>query len=203
MRANLCRTVVLAAVAVALVIATGATSLAENVPDQVYTVGYYSNADVGFGAVSGAPNAQLRLTNDGSTEGVLWADIYVFNFAEQMEECCSCGITPNGYLDVDVNVGLLGNPLTPEDATANGIIKVISSSSFDPTVPVPVGGIRGWLTHIQSGATSGTFSITETDLKDSYLSASEQSALGSTCSAVLSLGSGAGSCFCFDPKKKK
>jgi hypothetical protein len=191
MRANLCRTVVLAVVALA--IAAGTTSMAEsaNPFDAVFTVGYYANAKA-----SGAPDAQLRLTNDGSTEAVLWADIYVFNNDEQMEECCSCGVTPNGYLDLDVNKDLLGNALTPEDATSDGVIKVISSAVFGPTAPTPAGGIRGWLTQIQNGASSGSFSITESDLKDSYLSASEEAGLAETCSFLLSLGSGAGACSC-------
>jgi hypothetical protein len=195
MRANLCRIAALAVVALA--IAAGTTSMAEsaNPFDAVYTVGYYANAKA-----SGAPDAQLRFTNDGSTETTLWADIYVFNNDEQLEACCSCGITPDGYLDLDVNSDLLGNPLTPEDATSDGVIKVISSSTFGPTAPTPAGGIRGWLTQIQNGASSGSFSITESDLKDSYLSASEEAALATTCSFVLSLGSGAGACAC-DPKK--
>jgi hypothetical protein len=179
---------------VALVIASAVTTRTV-AQDDPYFVGYYANA-----GVSGAPDAQVRFTNDGSTETTLWADIYVFNNDEQLEECCSCGITPDGYLDLDVNSDLLGNQLTPEEATNDGVIKVISSAVFGPTAPSPVGGIRGWITHIQNGATSGSFSITESDLKDSFLSSSELATLGTTCSFVLSLGSGAGACAC-DPKK--
>ena len=186
MRENLCRIMALAAVALA--IATGTTSRAQDDP---YFVGYYANAKV-----SGAPDAQVRFTNDGSTETTLWADIYVFNNDEQMEACCSCGVTPDGYLDLDVNKDLLGNVLTPEEATSDGVIKVISSDAFGATSPSPTGGIRGWITQIQNGASSGSFSITESDLKDSYLSSSELATLGTTCGFVLSLGSGAGACSC-------
>jgi hypothetical protein len=187
---RLCRTLavaVVAAAAVALALAASpSTSVAQ---DDVYALGYYANAKA-----SGAPDAQLRLTNDGATETTLWADIYVFNNDEQMQECCSCGVTPDGYLDLDVNHDLLGNELTPERATSSGIIKVISSRTFGPTVPTPTIGIRGWLTQIQNAASG--FAITESDLKDSVLSASEEATLAETCSFVLELGSGAGACSC-------
>jgi len=157
------------------------------------TVGYYANANV-----AGAPDAQLRLTNDGSTGTNLWADIYVFNNDEQMEECCSCAVTPDGYLDLDINNDLLSNPLAPEVATNSGVIEVISSSVYGATSPspTPAGGIRGWLTQIQNGAAAGSYNITERDLKDSLLSSGEETTLGATCSFVLSLGSGAGACSC-------
>jgi trimeric autotransporter adhesin len=170
-----------------------ATDTAVVSPPLAITVGYYGNANV-----SGAPDAQLRLTNDGSTGTNLWADIYVFNNDEQMEECCSCAVTPDGYLDLDVNKDLLSNPLAPEVATNSGVIEVISSSAYGATSPspTPAGGIRGWLTQIQNGAAAGLYNITERDLKDSLLSSSQETTLGQTCSFVLSLGSGAGACSC-------
>jgi hypothetical protein len=180
---------ILALGAVALVLITGITTAGAQ--DDPFTVGYYEHA-----RVSGAPDAQLRLINDGNTEGNLYADIYVFNNDEQMEECCSCSVTPDGYLDLDVNSDLLGNQLTPEDATPTGVIKVLSSTTPD-TAPTPIAGIRGWLSHIQNGAAAGAYTITESDLKDSVLSPIEESFdLAETCSFVLELGRPAGACFC-------
>jgi hypothetical protein len=191
-RKNVCRTVALAAVVIAFALTMGTTSAAAQ--DYVYSVGYFANAHT-----TGAPDAQLRLTNDGVTEGNLYADIYVFNNDEEMEECCSCVVTPNGYLDLDVNTDLTGNIEESGSEHTRGIIKVISSSTFGPTTPTPTRGIRGWLTRIQNGATAGTFSITEGDLKDSVLSASEEEvSLAETCDFVLSLGSGKGACSCAD-----
>jgi hypothetical protein len=187
---NVCRILALAAVAVAVAIATCATNAVAQ--DDVYDLGYFSNANT-----KGAPDAQLRLSNDGNTEGNLWAAIYVFNNDEEMEECCSCVVTPDGYLDLDVNTDLDSNPLTVP-APTRGILKVISSSTGGPTTPTPNIGIRGWLTQIQNGATATAFQITESDLKDSVLSASEESTLATTCSYVLSLGSGKGACSCSD-----
>lgn len=191
-RKNVCRTVALAAVVIAFALTMGTISAAAQ--DDVYSVGYFANAHT-----AGAPDAQLRLTNDGNTETTLWADIYVFNNDEEMEECCSCGVTPDGYLDLDVNNDLTGNIEESGTEHTRGIIKVISSSTFGPTAPTPKAGIRGWLTRIQNGAAAGAFSITEGDLRDSVLSTSEEEdSLAETCGFVLSLGSGKGACSCND-----
>jgi hypothetical protein len=177
----------LGAVAVALVLIVGATTAGAQ--SDSYAVTYYTNAQK-----AGAPDAHLRLINDGNTNGNLWADIYVFNNDEQMEECCSCVVTPDGILDLDANVDLLGNQLAPEVATSNGVVKVLSSTTGD-TAPTPTAGIRGWFTHIQNGAAASAYTITETDLKDSILSGTEESfGLAETCAFVHSLGSGHGVC---------
>jgi hypothetical protein len=182
--------------AVAMLLAVG-TAAAQ---DSVYDVGYFANANA-----SGAPAAQLRLTNDGADGAAnLCANIYVFDTAEEMEECCSCVVTANGYLDLSVNTNLLGNILDHGTRPTRGIVKEVSSYVPPSGVCSPVAytvypGIKGWLTHIQKGAASGAFSITETTLTDSVLSAAELGFnLQETCSFVQSLGTGTGVCSCAD-----
>src|SRR5580693_9790735 len=115
-------------VAVACVLTAG-TARAQ---DAYFDVGYFTNANA-----SGAPSAQLRLTNDGSSpeSGIsdvsalpepLCANIYVFDNAEEMQECCSCEITPDGYLDLSVNTNLLGNILDHGTKPTRGVIKEVS-----------------------------------------------------------------------------
>ena len=68
----------------AITLMLGKNAFAQNVGDNsVYLVTYYSNANT-----SGAPDATLRLINDGDQataapegveNGTLWADIYVFD----------------------------------------------------------------------------------------------------------------------------
>jgi hypothetical protein len=170
--------------------------------DNVYDVGYFTNANA-----AGAPSAHLRLTNDGAynaddTTQPLCANIYVFDTNEEMQECCSCLVTPNGYLDLSVNSNLLGNILDHGTKPTRGIIKEVSSEVpfiCTPTGVDPYDGIKGWLTHVQKGATAGTFSLTETPLTDSYLSATELVVnLAETCGFVQSLGTGTGVCSCTD-----
>jgi hypothetical protein len=196
-----CMPLSLLAVALVLGVGTAAaqTPIVEG-PDFVYDVGYFANANA-----SGAPSAQLRLTNDGhESPANLCANIYVFDTAEEMQECCSCKITPDGYLDLSVNTNLLGNILDHGTVPTRGIIKEVSSEVPEPGVCSPIyvltlQGIKGWLTHVEKGATLGTFSLTETPLTDSFLSSEELSFnLEETCSFVQSLGTGTGVCSCAD-----
>src|SRR5208282_3596844 len=118
--------------------------------DYTYDVGYFANANA-----SGAPAAQLRLTNDGYDEAEnMCANIYVFDTAEEMQECCSCEITPDGYLDLSVNTNLLGNILDNGTKPTRGVIALLPT--FRPVCnPALLGditlGIKGWLTHVEKG----------------------------------------------------
>src|ERR1039458_8244041 len=122
---------------------------------------YFSNANT-----PNAPDATVRIINDGDTETNLYAAIYVFDDSEELQECCSCVITPDGLLSESVNNNLTANPLTGIKPT-RGVIKVVSSTSADPNIIAPQTGLRAWATHIQK-APSG-FAVTETLFADSNL----------------------------------
>jgi hypothetical protein len=186
---RLCRSIALAAVAAALVLA--ASSSTARAQDNVYSLSYYSNAH------TAGPDATLRLVNDGnvsdsSPAGDLWASLYIFDDGEQLAECCSCRVTPNGYLALSVNA-LTSNPLTPK-TLRRGVIKVLSTNNGSPQAPSLHIGIRGWLTHIQNG-TGTSFAQTEEELTDSTLGAGEFADLGEDCGVLIELGSGFGQCF--------
>lgn len=103
-RTNVCKFAVLAVLSFAVVLLiTPKTALGQDVPFQVT---YFSNS-----TIIGAPDATLRLVNDGfggdaSPAGDVCAAIYVFSFDEQLQECCSCKITPNGLLTLSINNNL-------------------------------------------------------------------------------------------------
>jgi hypothetical protein len=186
----------LSLLAVALVLGLG-TATAQ---DAYHDVGYFANANA-----SGAPSAHLRLTNDGFyIAAPLCANIYVFDTAEEMQECCSCEITANGYLDLSVNTNLLGNILDHGTKPTRGIIEevgtYVSPTGCSPLSPIDASdGIRGWLSHVQKLAAAGAFALTETPLTDSSLSIEEgEFDLGETCGFVQSLGTGTGVCSCAD-----
>jgi hypothetical protein len=162
---------------VALAVMLGGTALAQG-DNSDYFVTYYSNANT-----ANAPDATVRAVNDGDTENNLWASIYVFDDSEELTECCSCVITPDGLLSESVNKNLTAAPLTGIKPT-RGVIKIISSAiesdvntGFIPNVPTA--GIRAWATHVQK-LTSG-FAVTETAFADSNLASSEQGLLEALC----------------------
>ncbi len=184
-----------AAVAVfALAFSSGAKA-----QDQNFALGYYSNANT-----PGAPDGTLRLVNDGnagdaSPAGDVCASIYVFDNNEELQECCSCKITPNGYLALGVN-SLTANSLTGRTLT-RGVIKVVSSDTTnvracDPTREDPMAGIRGWLTHVEKVGTA--FQVSVEDLKDSTFGDAEVADLTEDCQVAIELGSGQGVCSCKD-----
>ena len=180
-----------------------------------YFVTYYSNANT-----TGAPDGTLRIVNDGDQsttdyEGVennpLWAAIYVFDDSQELRSCCACQITSDGLLSESVNKELTANEFTGRGQIARGVIKVVSSSSWDPTNPSPVSGLRGFMTHIQATTTTfpapgpgnpvnavekGPWFVTEDALADSNLTKLENSNLGTLCSYGLTIGSGYGLCPC-------
>jgi hypothetical protein len=171
------------------------------VPAQdVYTVDYYANAHT-----AGAPDGTLQLVNDGnagdaSPAGDLCAAIYVFDDNENMQECCSCRITPNGYLSLSINSNLTANN-PPNKTLHRGVIKILSSAPSgglcDPTTTNIHRGIHGWLTHIEKVGTG--FDHSTEDLKDSALSPSEAGDLAGDCSLIRSAGHGVtGVCSCTD-----
>ena len=199
----------------AITLMLGGNAFAQNVGDNsYYFVTYYSNANT-----SGAPDETLRIINDGDfasaapegvENGTLWADIYVFDDSQEMRSCCSCALYADMMLSESVNKELTANEFTGRGQIARGVIKVISSTTSDPTYVYGGAALRGWMTHIQATTTTfpsgpgaaanavekGPWFVTEDALADSNLTALEQSNLEALCSYGLTIGSGYGLCPC-------
>jgi hypothetical protein len=159
----------------------------------VYKVNYFSNN------AAPAPDATVRIDNPGLTYGNLCAMVYVFDFDQQLTECCGCVETHNGLRTLSVRRDLTSNPLTGRVST-NGVIKVVSAavnnSPCDPTSNVkPTPNLRVWVTHIQNPV-GAAFPITETESSDSTLGATELANLQAQCAFINILGSGQGVCSC-------
>ena len=187
------------AVAVILMCLTStgfAQSTASEGTRDAYYLGYYGSANAGF------PAAEVNIVNPGSTGGYsafdptapgdpgdLCANIYVFTSDQEMVECCSCFISPNGLRTLNIDVDLTSNPLTSTPPTT-GLIKIVSSD-IDPsegdgacsgvsTNPVgkteftdvagepysPEGSLRTWSTHIRA-TTPSLFTLTEASFRHS------------------------------------
>ncbi len=227
------RQIVLVLVAVTLTclvptLALGQDSVLSVQGSGTYNVGYYVNANVGF------PDAQMHVSNPGSTGGFgsvdlttiaggdLCANIYVFTPDQQLAECCSCKITPNGVEGFSLATNLTSNPLNTLVPPHSGAIKIVSSfgggkrgAGLPPTVSTdsspafcdagsdywPQGRLESWISHVRSLATPG-FSVTELDFQSAQLSFSELKKLEQQCYAIEAnpsnggVGSGHGTCFC-------
>jgi len=161
-----------------------------------YYLGYYGNAQTGL------PAGELNIVNPGSTGGYsvfdptapgypgdLCANIYVFTSDQEMVECCSCFLSPNGLRTLNIDVDLTSNPLT-SDTPHTGLIKIISSQidssqsdgacsgvSTNPaqravftdvaTEPYrPEGSLRTWSTHVRPTTPTLT-TVTEASFRKS------------------------------------
>lgn len=191
------------------VVATGAFA-----QEGVRTFGYFTNANI-----PGVPDASMFVVNPGSTGGFspggdLCANIYVFRSDQQLEECCSCKITPDGLRTFSVNTDLTNNPLTAI-GPQSGAIKVVSSavpagdsctiSNGATSFPVaattyqPSGLLGTWITHVH--ATPNGVSVSEANFFPGVLSAAELGKLQRQCNLIAEAslgptGSGIGICTC-------
>jgi hypothetical protein len=167
---------------VAISLLLGGNAVAQNVGDNsIYFTTYFSNANT-----TGAPDGTVRIVHDGDLGPFvnLWASIYVFDDSQELVECCSCVVTPDGLLSESVNKNLTAAPLTGRKPKV-GVIKVISGknesdkyTNFAPIVTSP--GLREWATHIQKATGTG-YAVTETLAANSNLVAGEQELLRELC----------------------
>ncbi len=180
-----------------LTLCAGAAFAASTTYTDTMKVDYFINNDT-----SGAPYAYLQLTNTGFSGGNVCADIFVFDPYEEIQECCSCLLTPNGLRTISV-YSLTDNTLTGAYVYTGSLRVVAAKTNASGYCPLPTtditpvsSAIRTWSTHIQSGPSSGYFTITETAGQDAPLSSAELGALQNECYAIGLDGSGAGQCYC-------
>jgi len=167
----------------------GATALGQQRTDTL-KVDYFANANT-----TGAPDATLQLTNPGTAGGNVCASIFVFDPMQELSECCSCLLSPDGLRTLSVNKDLTSQPLTGVTLTT-GTIRIVSTAPVGgacpyPTNMTPARAVRSWATHIQNGS----FTVTETSSQDATLSADEVKRLDAECRAIL-LGTHDGFCSC-------
>lgn len=159
----------------------------------VYRLNYFANNNI-----AGAPTATVRIDNPGVTGGTLCSLIYVFNWDQQMAECCGCKNTPNGLRTLDVFYDLTDNPLTgAANIPKEGVIKIVSSKNNGCNAAAnvsPTPNLREWATHVQKVGTA--YPLTETEFTDSVLGATELANLQAQCGFIGILGSGNGVCSC-------
>ena len=187
----------------ALVAIAAIPSLAQGPVTGPYLVSYFSENYGSVGVTEGAVDIQnIRLVNFGaagtpltSPVGDVCANIYVFDANQEMVECCSCRITPNGVIRLSVEYSLTSNPVTGV-VPVNGDIKIVSTAAgTSACTPLSynaglLDSTVGFETHLHQGF------ITETQVPAAAFSGQEQSFLPQACQFARYLGSGKGVCSC-------
>ena len=171
----------------------------------VYQVNYFDN---NYGNNAALDSGTVRIINPGLTgspitsdQGLLCANIYVFDFTQEMVECCSCPVTANGILTISIQ-DLTENPLSV--TPFRGVIKIVSTSpspTCDPTnLSAVTPDLRAFSTHLQNANTTAIgleqeyLFVTEDEFQPAPLSTFEQRDLAQICSFVRYLGTGRGRC---------
>lgn len=185
------RTTMLVVCTLAVALLAGSAWASTTPPADTLKVDYFANANT-----AGAPDGTVRIDNPGTAAGNVCASIFVFDPYQELSECCSCLVTPDGLRTLSVNTDLTSNPLTGA-ALNTGVIKIVSTIPVAGACPLPTvvnsePAIRAWVTHIQNS----TFAITETNASDATLSVGEVTRLQRECTAVQLDGSGHGVCTC-------
>ena len=171
----------------------GGTALAQGDLDYYFTTYFSSN-------VAAAPDATLRIINDGYTGGTLYANIFVLDDSEELSECCACAVTPDGLLSENMRLNLTANPLTGTKPS-RGVIKVVAATTgftpvrgvAEPPFVVGSAGLHAWMTHIQGTkvtlsagnpvvpTVAGPYFTTETQLADANPTTGEVQMLQTLC----------------------
>jgi hypothetical protein len=183
-RGSASRFVLYSALAFALVLAFSVVATAQD----TYRVTYFDN-----NGAAGAPDAFVHVLNPGVATGALCASIYVWRNDQELSECCSCSITPNGLLTLRVS-RLTNNPGDHAGSPVSGSIAIIADSACDPTAPTATPDLRAWATHVNFDTATSGYDVTETEALDTPLSAGELSEASSRCGFIRVNGSGAGRC---------
>jgi hypothetical protein len=140
----------------------------------------------GPGDSGGTGDALLRIVNAGNFEtpdgitmmadsvldseqlGAVCANIYVFNDVQELQECCSCPLTPNSLMTFSVINDLTSNSLNLQESLSAGVIKILGSKPADPThcnntpgavtaaapFGAPAEGLHAWLNHTETMASN-------------------------------------------------
>ena len=170
------------------------TAWAQNQTD-VFSVAYYVG---GAGKPGSAPavDGKLQIVYPGASSTAagqyICADIYVFDPAQELKECCSCPVSTDGLLTIALH-SLTDNPANGV-FSSTGVIKLVSDNSGVclsgglPTNPTPAAELRAWSINADTSVTEDKFQATP-------LSSLELFELGFLCSGVPNE-SGPGVCRC-------
>src|SRR5277367_4838510 len=167
-------------------------------PDSAFQVRYAANLNIGDSVVNMTNSGSSLEENDpDSDNGILCANVYTFDPAEEMISCCSCSITANALQSLSVRNSLISNTLTAAVPTSV-VIKIVATSddicnAAAATDLAP--GLRVWGTTLHALPTSPvSYGLTETAFTPGGLVATELAHLNAFCGFIQADASGFGIC---------
>ena len=168
-------------------------------------VRYVRNLDRGDSVInltnSGARGAGLAAGTTASTTGAICVNVYAFSADDEMMNCCSCTVTPNGLLALSARRDFFTYPPLPKPPTSL-IVKLYAtvparnsciSSAYDGSV-LAAPGLHAWGTSIQVGAEGKPDPVTEAPFLVATLGPGERERLVSRCAILNANGSGYNVC---------
>lgn len=186
------------------------------VATDVYKVSYFDTATATTPSASGYTGAEGGQGGDGdgivrianpTSNPVLCAMIYVYDDAEEEQECCGCPVTTEGLRTLSTKSDLTSNPWVAGANLSAGVIKVVASlpnsgsgSVCDPALtPSLTPTLKAWSSHTEFGTNSESetaFSTYVEQFLDASLDATDEATLVSNCALIVTQGSGRGHCGC-------
>jgi hypothetical protein len=166
-------------------------------PADAFQVHYASNL-----LTTGAGSSLINITNAGTqntTGGALTnlcVNVYAFSPDEQLVSCCTCTVTPNALVALDVKRDLTTNTLTP-GIVPSAVVKLVATSGATCNASSVASanlsaGMVAWMATYH--ATPTGYSVTETQFVPAGLSTAELARITSFCGFIQANGSGFGIC---------
>jgi hypothetical protein len=153
---------------------------------------------------TGAFGASLQSGTSGSVPGSICVNAYAFSPDEQIVDCCSCPVTPDGLVSLSGRGDLTSNSLIRGVQTSL-VVKLLATipiggtctnSALGVTTASLAPGMAAWgaTLHSNSATAGRQFDLTEKAFVPSNLSVGELGRLNNTCNLLVAQGSGFGIC---------
>ncbi len=193
--------------------ATRTFSAVEAFPADAFQIRYASNLTQGDSvikvantAANGAPPICVCFGTNNPYN--ICVNVYAFSPDSQLVSCCSCLISPNGFVSLSVNQDLLSNTVTGVRPNSV-VVKLVNtgatadfsgrsctnSAALAGSSSFPVaGGMLAFGTTVHATTVAGAFAVTETPFLHSMLSSAELASITNRCANVIGNGSAFGIC---------
>jgi hypothetical protein len=200
-------------VAIVLAMASFAQNVTLDTPVQVHYFAPQSYGDGYINVMNDGYNGDALQGPGSGAQGNICVNVFAFDANDEQEiACCSCLITPNGSVALDIN-GILKNTATGVVPAKGETVKLVATAAGATftgtscsgsaltvgTTGILAAGMVAWGTTLALAPTSGSYAVVETPfIPATYtpLTAtnSDLVSISTRCAFLINNGSGAGLC---------